>query len=64
MWQGGRLHGVLKSIWNGRKVGLCDTGPEITFHFGELIAHLAKTRRVRAGSVVGSGTVSNQDWAK
>ena len=64
MWQGGRLHGVLQSTWNGRKVGLCDTGPEMTFHFGELIAHLAKTRRVRAGSVVGSGTVSNQDWAK
>jgi fumarylacetoacetate (FAA) hydrolase len=35
----------------------------MTFHFGELMAHLAKTRRVRAGSIVGSGTVSNKDWA-
>lgn len=63
LWQGGRLAGVLQSIWNGRRVGLCEAGPEMTFHFGQLIAHLAKTRRVRAGSVIGSGTVSNKDWA-
>ena len=62
-WQGGRLAGVLQSVWNGRRVGLCEAGPEMTFHFGQLIAHLAKTRRVRAGSVIGSGTVSNKDWA-
>ena len=36
----------------------------MTFHFGQLIAHLAATRNVRAGSIVGSGTVSNKDWAK
>ncbi len=63
-WQGGRLNGVLQSALNGRRVGLCEAGPEMTFHFGQLIAHLAKTRRVRAGSVIGSGTVSNKDWAK
>ncbi len=63
-WQGGRLNGLLQSAWNGRRVGLCEAGPEMTFHFGQLIAHLAKTRRVRAGSVIGSGTVSNKDWAK
>ena len=63
-WQDGRLNGVLQSTWNGRRVGLCEAGPEMTFHFGQLIAHLAKTRRVRAGSVIGSGTVSNKDWAK
>ena len=63
-WQGGRLNGVLQSAWNGRRVGLCEAGPEMTFHFGQLIAHLSKTRRVRAGSVIGSGTVSNKDWAK
>ena len=62
-WQGGRVHLRLDSHWNGRSVGRCDAGPEMTFHFGELIAHLAKTRRVRAGSIVGSGTVSNQDWS-
>ena len=62
-WQGGRVHGTLQASWNGRKVGLCETGPEMNFHFGQLIAHIAKTRNVRAGSIVGSGTVSNQDDA-
>ena len=58
--------------WNGKRVGMCDAGPEMTFHFGQLIAHLAKTRNVRAGSIIGSGTVSNKaiatdgrkDWPK
>jgi fumarylacetoacetate (FAA) hydrolase len=63
-WQGGRVHLPLQSIWNERKVGLCEAGPEMTFHFGQLIAHIAKTRNVRAGSIVGSGTVSNKDWAR
>jgi fumarylacetoacetate (FAA) hydrolase len=62
-WQGGRVHLALESRWNGRRVGLCEAGPEMTFHFGQLIAHVAKTRRLRAGSIVGSGTVSNKDWA-
>ncbi|MBT9476743.1 fumarylacetoacetate hydrolase family protein [Polaromonas sp.] len=61
-WDAGRLHLTLQSTWNGRRVGLCEAGPEMTFHFGQLIAHLCKTRNVRAGSVVGSGTVSNKDW--
>jgi fumarylacetoacetate (FAA) hydrolase len=59
-WQGGRLHLMVQSTWNGRKVGMCEAGPEMTFHFGQLIAHICKTRNVRAGSVVGSGTVSNR----
>ena len=63
-WQGGRVHLPLKSAWNGKQVGLPDAGPEMHFHFGQLIAHLAKTRNVRAGSIVGSGTVSNADRAK
>ena len=63
-WQGGRVHGVLHTHWNGRQVGQCETGPEMNFHFGQLIAHLTKTRRLRAGSIVGSGTVSNADAAK
>jgi fumarylacetoacetate (FAA) hydrolase len=61
-WQGGRVHLPVESRWNGERVGLCEAGPEMTFHFGQLIAHVAKTRRLRAGSIVGSGTVSNQDW--
>ncbi len=62
-WHGGRVHLNLQSAWNGKRVGLCEAGPEMTFHFGQLIAHVAKTRRLRAGSIVGSGTVSNRDWA-
>ncbi len=61
-WKDGRLHLTLQSTWNGRKVGMCEAGPEMTFSFGQLIAHICKTRNVRAGSVVGSGTVSNKDW--
>ena len=60
-WAQGRVHLTLQSTWNGRRVGLCETGPEMSFHFGDLIAHLCKTRNVRAGSVIGSGTVSNVD---
>ena len=63
-WQGGRVHLNLESVWNGRRVGLCNAGPEMTFHFGQLIAHICMTRNVRAGSVIGSGTVSNQDWTR
>jgi fumarylacetoacetate (FAA) hydrolase len=59
-WDKGRLNITVQSTWNGRKVGMCEAGPEMTFHFGQLIAHLCKTRNVRAGSVIGSGTVSNK----
>ena len=62
-WDKGRLHLTLQSTWNGRKVGMCEAGPEMTFHFGQLISHICKTRNVRAGSIVGSGTVSNKDWS-
>jgi fumarylacetoacetate (FAA) hydrolase len=60
-WHDGRVHLPLQVVWNGRKVGHCDAGAEMAFHFGELIAHLAKTRNVRAGSIVGGGAVSNAD---
>jgi fumarylacetoacetate (FAA) hydrolase len=63
-WQNGRVHLNLESIWNGKRVGLCDAGDEMTFHFGQLIAHICKTRHVRSGSIVGSGTVSNKDWSR
>jgi len=59
-WAGGKLHLTLQSAWNGRTVGRCEAGEEMTFHFGQLIAHLCKTRNVRAGSIIGSGTVSNR----
>jgi fumarylacetoacetate (FAA) hydrolase len=63
-WQGGRVHLALTSSWNGERFGHCDAGPEMTFHFGQLIAHVAKTRKLGAGSIVGSGTVSNKDWSR
>ena len=59
-WKGGKLSLTIQSQWNGRTVGMCDAGQEMTFHFGQLIAHICKTRNVRAGSIVGSGTVSNR----
>ena len=62
-WRGGRLHLDLESVWNGKRAGLCNAGEEMTFHFGQLIAHLCKTRNARAGSIFGSGTVSNKDWS-
>ena len=59
-WDKGRASLTVQSTWNGRKVGMCDAGTEMTFHFGQLIAHICKTRNARAGSIVGSGTISNR----
>ncbi len=58
-WRKGRVNLSLQTSWNGRKVGLCDAGPDMTLHFGQLIAQLAQHRPLRAGTLVGSGTVSS-----
>jgi len=63
-WRNGKLHLPLVVHWNGEKVGAPDAGDDMTFDFGQLIAHIARTRNVRAGSIVGSGTVSNLDRAR
>ncbi|WP_129790910.1 fumarylacetoacetate hydrolase family protein [Sphingosinicella sp. CPCC 101087] len=60
-WQDGKLRGILKVDLNGGPFGRADAGEDMTFDFGTLIAHLAKTRNVGAGSIIGSGTVSNRD---
>ncbi len=60
-WRGGRLHARVRSTYNGAVVGDCDSGPEMHFGFGALIAHIAKTRAFGAGTILGSGTVSNED---
>lgn len=60
-WKEGRLHGALKVDLNGQPFGRADAGEDMTFGFGTLIAHLAKTRNLGAGSIIGSGTVSNRD---
>ncbi len=63
-WRGGRVDLPLQTMWNGRKVGLCEAGADMGFHFGQLIAHAVKTRRLRAGTVIGSGCVSNKDASR
>ena len=60
-WQGGRLYRALLVDLNGQPFGRAEAGQECTFDFGTLIAHLAKTRRLGAGTIIGSGTVSNRD---
>ena len=60
-WRDGRLHGALEVDLNGEPFGRADAGQDMTFGFGQLIAHAAKTRALVAGTVIGSGTVSNRD---
>jgi fumarylacetoacetate (FAA) hydrolase len=62
-WSGGRLAGKMLVELNGKLFGQADAGVDMTFDFGTLISHAAKTRRLVAGSIVGSGTVSNRDAA-
>jgi fumarylacetoacetate (FAA) hydrolase len=59
-WDGARLHLPLHAILNGTKVGSPNAGVDMTFDFGQLIAHAAKSRALMAGTVIGSGTVANQ----
>jgi fumarylacetoacetate (FAA) hydrolase len=60
-WDGGKLHGALCVDLNGAPFGRADAGVDMTFDFGQLIAHAAKTRSLCAGTIIGSGTVSNRD---
>jgi fumarylacetoacetate (FAA) hydrolase len=57
-WRDGRVQMRLHVQWNGERVGE-PHGGEMNFSFGELVAHAARTRRLTAGTIVGSGTVSN-----
>jgi fumarylacetoacetate (FAA) hydrolase len=58
-WGRGRVNLPLQCSWNGRKVGMCEAGVDMGYHFGQLIAYLAKTRALRAGTIVAAGPVSN-----
>ena len=60
-WDGARLHLPLLVQVNGRHFGRANAGVDMTFDFGQLIAHVTKTRRLGAGTIIGSGTVSNYD---
>lgn len=59
-WRDGKLHGRLDVELNDALLGSVDPGVDMTFDFGRLIAHAAKTRSLGAGSIIGSGTVSNR----
>ena len=59
-WKDAKLHLALLSTLNGRLVGSPNAGLDMTFDFGQLIAHAAKSRSLMAGTVIGSGTVANQ----
>ncbi|MBN8939423.1 MAG: fumarylacetoacetate hydrolase family protein [Rhizobiales bacterium] len=60
-WQDGKLHRPLLAFFNGEPFGKPDAGVDMTFDFGTLIAHAARTRPLGAGTIIGSGTVSNRD---
>jgi fumarylacetoacetate (FAA) hydrolase len=59
-WKDGKLSGALEVELNGKPLGEADAGVDMTFDFGTLIAHAAKTRALGAGTIIGSGTVSNR----
>ncbi len=60
-WRDGKLHLPMCSWLNGKPFGAPEAGEEMTFDFGQLIAHAARTRPLTAGTIIGSGTVSNRD---
>lgn len=59
-WSGGKLALPLNVDLNGKPFGRAHAGTDMTFHFGQLIAHAAKSRPLSAGTIIGSGTVSNK----
>ncbi|MBU6297168.1 MAG: fumarylacetoacetate hydrolase family protein [Alphaproteobacteria bacterium] len=60
-WRGAKLHLPLTVMLNGERFGAPNAGVDMTFSFAQLIAHAAKTRTLGAGTIIGSGTVSNGD---
>ncbi|MGE0323247.1 MAG: fumarylacetoacetate hydrolase family protein, partial [Polyangiaceae bacterium] len=64
VFKDGRVHLRLRSTLNGKLVGDPEAGPEMHFSFFDLIQHITKTRAYTAGTILGSGTVSNHDRAR
>ena len=60
-WKGSKLHRPLLTHINGEWFGAPEAGVDMQFDFGQLVAHAAKTRPLSAGTIVGSGTVANED---
>jgi fumarylacetoacetate (FAA) hydrolase len=60
-WSGKLLHATMRSWVNGEPLGAPDSGRDCAFDFAELIAYMTRTRSLAAGTIIGSGTVSNRD---
>jgi fumarylacetoacetate (FAA) hydrolase len=63
-WRGNKVHLPLVSRINGKDFGHPEAGTDMTFDFAQLIAHVTRTRRLGAGAILGSGTVSNYDRSR
>ena len=63
-WRGSKLHLPLVTHVNGEWFGAPEAGVDMQFDFAQLLAHVAKTRPVSAGTIVGSGTIANEDTSK
>ncbi|MFV1527827.1 MULTISPECIES: fumarylacetoacetate hydrolase family protein [unclassified Phaeobacter] len=63
-WTGGRVNLPLLTTYNGEEYGRVHAGKDLTFEFPDLIAHAARTRDLSAGTIIGSGTVSNENHAE
>lgn len=63
-WRGSKLHLPMRTWINGRWFGEAEAGVDMQFSFADLVAHAAKTRPLSAGTIVGSGTVANEDTGK
>lgn len=63
-WRDGRVHLRLRTLLNGALAGDPEAGPEMHFSFFDLVAHITRTRAFGAGTILGSGTVSNVDAAR
>ena len=63
-WQGEKLHLPMRTWLNGQWFGEAECGVDMQFNFAQLVAHAAKTRPLTAGTIVGSGTIANEDTSK
>jgi fumarylacetoacetate (FAA) hydrolase len=63
-YRDGRIHLPLRTYVNGKLFGEPDCGVDMTFSYNQLLAHVTRTRRLGAGTIIGSGTISNYDRSK
>jgi fumarylacetoacetate (FAA) hydrolase len=63
-WDGRKMHGAVDVAVNGQRLGNLEAGADMYFDFAQLVSHAARTRHLGAGTIVGSGTVSNRDRSR